>query len=328
MKLAYRPWAEGVEAENVVVVDGKAARGLHLSHWGGNRTPREFYADTSAEMVMKFLAAPNRESYLQGATEATNNHFDQDGLCALWAILNPEEALARRGRIVDVATTGDFSVYTTDEALRVCATIERLHDPEQSPFGDKLRKARDYLHATEINYREMLPLLPKLLDEIGAYERYWREEAAAFERSVTLFSRGEATVEEAPSLSLSIVRTPEKLEYTALNTYASGDRVIEVVAGRVVEMHYKYYSWVEVPHQPPPRVDLEPLRKELNDPETAAPWTWDGVDRTTSFLRFHPPGEGRGPRGGAEAAVARIRDFLRDHAEDPALRFTPDMLRF
>lgn len=328
MRLAYEPWRPGLEADNVVVVDGKAAQGLHLSHWGGNRTPREFYADTSTEMVLKFLVAPHREEYLRGAARATNNHFDEDGLAGLWALLHPEEALARRQRLVAFATCGDFGVYTSDDAFRSVATVSAMHEPGRSPFARSIATARDYLHATEINYREMLPRFQAILDEPERFERYWRDDWDAFMASVERFAKGQATVEEDPALSLSIVRTNEKLDATALNTYAAGDRVLEIVDGGPIHFHYKYYSWVEVTRQPPPRVDLAPLCAELNEREVARPWSWDGVDRVVPSLSFEPAGENAVPHMGGEAAARLIREFLRDRAEDSALRFTPDMLRF
>ncbi|MCA9773759.1 MAG: hypothetical protein KC466_15185 [Myxococcales bacterium] len=328
MRLVYEPWRPELADRDVVVVDGKASRGLHLSHWGGNRTPREFYADTSAEMALKFLAAPNREDYLGGATGVTNNHFDEDGLTGVWAMLHPEAALARRQRLVNLATTGDFGVFTSEDAFRSVATVSAMHTPGRSPFARSLATARDYLHATEINFREMLPRFQAIVDEPERFESYWRDEWKVFVRSVELFAKGHATVEEKPALALSIVRTTEKLDATALNTFASGDRVVEIVEGGPVSFHYKYYSWVEVTHQPPPRVDLAPLRDLLNEHEVGRPWSWDGVDRVVPSLAFEPAGENAVPCMGGEATARLIHDFLRDHAADPTLRFTPDMLRF
>ena len=38
-----------------------------------------------------------------------NNHFDPDGLASAFVLLYPDEARARRRRVVDVASAGDFA---------------------------------------------------------------------------------------------------------------------------------------------------------------------------------------------------------------------------
>ncbi len=66
---------------------------LDLTHWQGNATPAEFSADTSTEIALNFVAAPASARWA-GAV-VVNNHFDTDGALSCWALLEPEQALAR-----------------------------------------------------------------------------------------------------------------------------------------------------------------------------------------------------------------------------------------
>ena len=55
---------------------------------------RPLYADTSTECALRLARACARGEYaeLAGAT-VLNNHFDTDGVLAVWACLKPAEAL-------------------------------------------------------------------------------------------------------------------------------------------------------------------------------------------------------------------------------------------
>ena len=80
---------------------------LCLSHWPGIGTPPEFAADLSAEMAFVYLDAFDRHG---DAAAVSNNHFDQDGLVGLFALVAPADALPRRELLVEVARAGDFAV--------------------------------------------------------------------------------------------------------------------------------------------------------------------------------------------------------------------------
>ncbi len=88
-----------------VVVDGSPAEGtvLCLSHWPGIASPPEFAADLSAEMAFLYLDAFDRHG---DAAAVSNNHFDQDGLVGLFALVAPADALPRRELLVEVARGG------------------------------------------------------------------------------------------------------------------------------------------------------------------------------------------------------------------------------
>ena len=124
-----------------VIVDGAGQEDtvLTLSHWPGSGSPAEFRADTSTEMVLNYLSTSGaREQYAPKVRAVSNNHFDEDGLCSVWAMLNPKQALKLRQLLVDVATAGDFDTYRRPQAAKVVFTIRSHADPETSPVADKL----------------------------------------------------------------------------------------------------------------------------------------------------------------------------------------------
>ena len=76
-----------------VVVDGARlpATALSLSHWPDAGTPPGLAADTSAEIVNRYLRAGASGPEVAAVT---NNHFDEDGLFGIWMLLDAP----RRGR--------------------------------------------------------------------------------------------------------------------------------------------------------------------------------------------------------------------------------------
>lgn len=83
--MRYLPYPQTVSVPNIIV-DGprNAATVLALSHWARSGTPRELKADTSTESVLRYLDAQNMRVH---AEAVSNNHFDEDGLLGIFALL-------------------------------------------------------------------------------------------------------------------------------------------------------------------------------------------------------------------------------------------------
>src|SRR5436309_11586655 len=81
-------------------VDGTVDNAIHFSHWNGNKTPASVKADTSTEITLNLVAAPDRDELTQGIDLVTNNHFDTDGVLSVWTMLNDERALALRDKLI------------------------------------------------------------------------------------------------------------------------------------------------------------------------------------------------------------------------------------
>lgn len=164
--------------EPVISVDGAwDAPGLNLSHWPGNRTPRELKHDLSTGCALAFarLDDARRSELARGCQAIVNNHFDTDGTCALFAVRHPREALARESALLDAAAAGDFYQLPSERALCIDAIVGRVTDAA-SPFHSGLTG----LAADAVHTRATLLLheaLPQLLDgDLGAFRELWAPE--------------------------------------------------------------------------------------------------------------------------------------------------------
>ena len=108
--MQYLPYARVRSVPNVIV-DGARTDNtlLTLSHWPKSGTPAELNGDTSTEIVFNYLDTP--KSHVE-ADAVSNNHFDEDGLVGIFAMLEPTIAQRHRDLLVDVAqaaTSGSLS---------------------------------------------------------------------------------------------------------------------------------------------------------------------------------------------------------------------------
>ena len=96
--MRYVEYETSASAPNVVV-DGSPNIGtvLCITHWPGIACPEPSLADDlSAQMALRYV---DRGMDLHGdADVVTNNHFDQDGLTGIYALVNPEHAIQHRDR--------------------------------------------------------------------------------------------------------------------------------------------------------------------------------------------------------------------------------------
>jgi hypothetical protein len=297
----YVPY-DDLQARPNIVVDGAAAPGtvLTLSHWPKSGTPEALRADTSAGIVFNYLDSP---AWHVAADAVSNNHFDEDGLIGIFAMLNPEAALARRRLLIDVATSGDFGVYATRDAARIAFTLSAYSDEDSSPL-DKSIFALPYGAQAAALYRSLLDVLPRVVADVGAFRRFWESEDERLSATERLIDRGAITIEEQPSLDLAIVRVPEGEERAhpyALNTRTPCSRLL-VEHGRHLEVRYRYEGWVQFRSRAvSSRVDLAPLAEELNREErTNGRWVFDGVEAITPRLHFSGPGASSIPAGVVE----------------------------
>ena len=281
--MIYRPYAELAGIPHVVV-DGSAQAGtvLTLSHWPGAATPDLLRADLSAEIAFNYLDHPELHS---DAEFVTNNHFDQDGLVSVFALTQPEAALARRDRLIDIARAGDFSCFRDRDSARAAIALANLGEEGE---GD------DYA------------LLPRLADTRRRREPYrdhWSDEDAHITETDRAIADGTITIDERPEIDLAVVTVPESwrdrvvhqftmLASNAAHPYAvhnATDRfVIVTLHGGAPQLQYRYETWVHyVSRRPRPRVDLTDLAAALTAEDTdSGVWTFDGVDALSPRLHL------------------------------------------
>lgn len=283
----YVPYQELKELPNIIV-DGSGNQHtvLVLSHWPHSGTPQEFKDDLSAQIVFRYLDRPD----LQFSVEAvSNNHFDEDGLVSLYAILNPEQAKLQRDLLIDIAAAGDFGTYQFREAARIAFMIEAWSNPETSPLNASLFH-QSYPEITANLYRELLAKLPEMMANPGAFQAYWQTQEAELKKSETAIEQGIIQIEEILPLDLAIITLPENLPTPHLMALhnATSCFCLLLIQGRKYELRYRYETWIQyVSRQPIPRVDLKPLAEQLSQQEGGeAYWQFDGVEQITPRLHL------------------------------------------
>jgi hypothetical protein len=149
---AFVPFGQDAAAGDVCcdgLVDGAA---LHLSHWPGNHTPSAWKRDTSVEIAL---------AYGRGGKEVprvVNNHFDTDGVLAVFGLLEPDVASAHADLLIAAAEVGDFGDWPrSPQGFWLDAAVGRL--------AGKRTDAAAYEH--------VLPRLPALLAELDGREDLW-----------------------------------------------------------------------------------------------------------------------------------------------------------
>lgn len=326
--MRYVPFGPDLESTPNVIVDGRGndATVLVLSHWPRNKTPRELKADSSTEIAINYIRSPERETYRRGAEAVSNNHFDVDGLMSMWAVLNPNAALEHADLLVATGECGDFDRWSGEHASKIALALYGMELGKASPVRQQLASIRDYLERTEFLYRHTLPLVPQMLDDIGSFEDFWRDEYARVQADREVFASGEAQVEEVPELDLAVFHLPRRLHDMALYEQTDRSRVALIIDGHRYQVRYRYESWVElVSRRPPPRIDLKPLADLLQTFEgNDGDWFADETHRTLPHMRLRGPEGSISPSSITPGLFLRLLiAHLRDNAENAALRWTP-----
>ena len=300
----YVPYGEAAASPNIVI-DGTPNDNtvLPLSHWPKSGTPWELKADTSVEVVFRYLDSPRHHVAVE---PVTNDHFDEDGMIGLWCMIHPEEAMAARDLLCDASPAGDFATYRDRRAARIAFAVSRLVDRELSPWGrDAFPKA--YPDYCAMTYGRLLAMFGAILSDLDGHADLWRDEDALLTASESALERGEATIEEIAAVDMAVVRVPADwpdrpahrftqqrrvmIHPMAVHNRTACNRILTLCGDRVT-FTYRYESWVQmVSARPPARVDLKPLAAKLSEREGGAhAWAFDGVEQIVPLLG---PGDGR-----------------------------------
>jgi len=298
--MRFLPYNQTTAIPNVIVDGARNARTiLTLSHWPKSGSPAELRGDTSAAIVFNYL---DTLKFHVEADAVSNNHFDEDGLVGIFAMLQPTVAQRHRDLLVDIAQAGDFGIYQRRHAARIAFVLSAFADPESSPLPSEIF-TKPYPDMASELYRHLLDVLPRLLEGIEDYRTLWESEDARLGASEELIEAGRITIDERSDLDLAIVRLPEDLtrepvhRFTqrriadchpfALHNRTACTRLL-LVQGSRVELQYRYESWVQLAsRRPAPRVDLSEFANELNREETTGGrWVFDGVDQITPRLHL------------------------------------------
>ncbi|MGA8681636.1 MAG: DUF6687 family protein [Acidimicrobiales bacterium] len=334
--LPFEPY-ESLSERPHVMVDGAARPSsvLTLSHWPQSPTPPELARDVSASIVLEYLrlASPGganasvagaravRRAIARGrlAEAVTNDHFDEDGLVSVFALVDPEAALAHAELLVAVATCGDFGVVHEPAVARMAFAIAPLAEAEAGAGS-----------GTSERYRATLPRLGELLEHPERFERYFADELSELAYGQEAIAGGEVVITEEGALDLAIVERASShrtsgdripgaegglpVHAAAVHSATSASRII-AFDGAACECYLRYEGWVKtVSRQVPLRPDLSPLAARLTAEEPSGlAWEANGVGAIVARLR--PGGDGC-----SEIDPARIVTLVGDYlaSADPA----------
>ena len=298
---------DGPLTEEVICVDGSVeAPGLQLSHWPGNRTPRELRHDLSTGSALAFarLDPARRRELSAGATAIVNNHFDTDGTCALFAVRHPRAAVARSQALLDAAAAGDFFQMPSEEAFIVNAIVGAISSSDRSPIADLAGTERErHQAATEW----LLEHMPAILDGDTAELRpLWEAELEGVRADLS--DLGQCARDEIAHLDWTVWSAAQGSRSSragasdgfdpgrhALFGSTSSDRILVIgpsEAGTSYRLLFSTLSWFDlVSHERSPRPDLEQLARRLNALEGSAPeescaWRWQDSSSPTPELWF------------------------------------------
>jgi hypothetical protein len=285
-RFRYVPYDDLGDTPNVIV-DGSATPSttLTLSHWPGSDTPFEYHDDLSAQIAFRFLDRPD---HYEPASVVSNNHYDEDGLVSVFALVDPDAALARRALLVDVASAGDLEVWSWRTALRIATVITAW--------------AGEAGHDTDALYHDTLPRVVELCEHVDRFRPRWEKADAQTQEGIDAIDQGIVVLDERPDLDLAIVTIPERwaarvatrfdvpldraLANDALYPRIQGLRVLRSV-GSSHRFGYRYESWVKLrSRRPLPRVALAPLAAHLTALESGdAVWRSDPIDNSIPQAR-------------------------------------------
>ena len=291
--MKFEFYSEAIAGMPKLSVDGTVDNAIHFSHWQGNKTPASVKADTSTEIALNVVGAPNRGELTQGIELVTNNHFDTDGVLSVWTMLNPERALPLRDKLIAAAEAGDFSEFSSVDAMRASIIIQGSDSPIDkvgSPLAQRF--AGEDFNDEKRNYDLVLPKVEHALTHTDFYEPLWREPWKRIETALDSFARGESKVEEFGDVRLSLVTLapavfgPDGFEpsrdaapFAAISHHARGELFLiatPVNRGWAYRIDYPYYSWAETVVRPRiQRRNFTALVSDLNSAEASSSARWE-----------------------------------------------------
>ncbi len=335
--MQYVPYFQLGDRPNIIV-DGEPndKSVLTLSHWPNSPTPEPFKDDLSAQIVFNFITSDDLSKYTKHYGQelaVSNNHFDEDGLVSLFAMLEPDEALARREFLIDVAAAGDFGVYRDRDAARVAFVLSAWTRDSQSPLNDTVFRL-PYIQFTNVLYEELLPRFTKILDKLINLAKFWQEEDEFLDATEDAIASGAVQIKQDADLDLAIVDIPDNgimkfkerppfavswissvCHPMAVHNATDCMRIL-VRQGNQYELYYRYETWVDYQSRKlQPRVDFNGLAVALtNEEKRKRKWICNEIHDIVPRLKLKDEEESSIPPALLEEIV---RDFFQQAQSSP-----------
>lgn len=341
--MRFEFYSDAIAGVPKLSVDGTVDNAIHFSHWQGNQTPQSVKADTSTEIALNLVAAPNRDELTRGIDLVTNNHFDTDGVLSVWTMLAGERALELREKLIAAAEAGDFCELSSKDGVRASIVIQGSDSPTDksgSPLAQQL--AGEDLIDEARSYDLVLPDVERVITHTGEFEELWRGPWNRIQIALESFARGTSRVEEDREAKLSIVTlAPEVFSpagfrpgqdsapFTAISPNARGEIFLIATpldGGWAYRIDYPYYSWAETIVRPRiQRRDLSGLMTQLNDLETnaAAKWKVDSSELASVAKFLDEEGKLAASSLAPDVVAAHIRNCLKRRNTTPAAASAP-----
>jgi hypothetical protein len=329
--MRFEYYHNGLASIPKLSIDGTVPNAVHFSHWKGNQTPPSVKADTSTEIALNLVAAPNRDALTQGIDLVTNNHFDTDGVLSVWTVLTGELALDLRDQLIAAAEAGDFSELSTEDGVRASIVIQgsdsTLGQEGGSPLANHL--AGEVVHDDARAYGLVLPEVERVLTQTNDYEPLWRKPWGRIAAALDSFARGTSQIVEDDEAKISLVTlapeifsesgfkpTRHAAPFTAISRKAKGEIFLIATPldrGWSYRLDYPYYSWAETIVRPPiKRRDLSAFVSELNKVENSSSGSWclDSLELASAAKFADPGGKLAASALRPEVVAAQLRSFL------------------
>jgi len=288
----YQPFAQATNREEVIAVDCVLPRALVLSHWRGAPVPPGCADDTSTGIALNALQNP---ALLQGRKYVTNNHFDVDGFCALWSIINPALALQHHLLLRTMALWGDFreawqevNEPTLQKALQLVCWMNTVEKEQfYAPFDSMVTQESEAAACTN-KYLYFLEHFEQVLNNPEEFKPQWQEEYNQVQQGIAQI-KTQGQQHWHPEIKLLEMHVPQPGHYYPLFAQsAQANIVLTIYPEQRYELEYKYTTWVDTAtRQSFPRIHLEPLAQQLNQLETN-PYKWnaDAIFDSGPILRL------------------------------------------
>jgi len=290
--MRFEFYSDALADEPKLSVDGTVDNAIHFSHWRGNETPASVKADTSTEIALNVVAAPERDALTRGINLVVNNHFDTDGVLSVWAMLNGERALPLREKLIAAAEAGDFCEFSSVDAVRASIVIQGSDSPiDKSGSPLAMKWAGEGFVDEARSYEIVLPKVEHVLTHTDFYESLWRDPWRRIEVALDSFTKGESRVDEDLVNKISLVTLAPAIfgaagfdpaahaaPFAAISHHAHGNLFVIATPlndGWSYRIDYPYYSWAETIVRPSiPRPDLSSAINALNEIESNETGRW------------------------------------------------------
>jgi hypothetical protein len=312
-------------------IDGTVDNAIHFSHWKGNQTPRSVKADTSTEIALNLVAAPDRDELTQGIDLVTNNHFDTDGVLSVWTVLTGERALELREKLIAAAEAGDFSELSTQAGVRASIVIQGSESAIDEDSGSPLARqlAGEPVTDNARAYELVLPHVEQVLTRTNDYASLWCDPWNRIALALDSFAKGRSRVDEDCEAKISLVTLAPEIfssagfkptrhcaPFTAISHHARGEVFLiatPFAGGWAYRIDYPYYSWAETIVRPRiERRDFSSLVAVLNELEKnpGGSWRLDTSELTSAAKFSDQNGKLAASALSLDVVATRLHDFL------------------